>query len=176
MSLPYTYRPMVVGIDFDTNAIYLCALDVDNRDHVPIIDACQLRTSKGDLVEAIAAVPLALTTTLHRMGVTAEFGKHARPDAWVERGTGASRVGDWPLGAIAGAIISAWPRVTNGGGVRVIKTADWKKAIGAPGNCGKPIANHYATLQWRSRYPDVHPPTNHNELDAYSIAVTASTL
>lgn len=160
---------MVVGIDFDTNAIYLCALDVDNRDHVPIIDACQLRTSKGDLVEAIAAVPLALTTTLARMGVQ-------RADAWVERGTGASRVGDWPLGAIAGALISAWPRVTGGGSVRVIKTADWKKAIGAPGNCGKPIANHYATLQWRSRYPDIHPPTNHNELDAYSIAVTASTL
>lgn len=160
---------MVVGIDFDTNAIYLCALDVDNRDHVPIIDACQLRASKGDLVEAIAAVPLALTTTLARMGVQ-------RADAWVERGTGASRVGDWPLGAIAGALISAWPRVTGGGSVRVIKTADWKKAIGAPGNCGKPIANHYATIQWRSRYPDIHPPTNHNELDAYSIAVTASTL
>lgn len=155
---------MVVGIDFDTNAVYLCALE---RNSDPKIAAVQLRTD-GDLTEAILAVPAALAFAIQTLGIT-------KADAWVERGTGFSRKADWPLGAIAGAIIATWPRLTHGSPCRLITTADWKQALGAPGNCNKATANTYATLHWRSNHPTTHPPTNHNQLDAYSIALAATT-
>lgn len=155
---------MTVGIDFDTNALYVCAVDGNND---PKIAAVQLRTN-GDLTEAILAVPTALALAIQKLAVT------NGTEAWVERGTGFSRKGDWPLGAIAGAIISAWPRITAGGNARLILTADWKRAVGAPGNAPKTVANHWTTLQWRSRHPGTSPPDNHNHLDAYAIALTGS--
>ena len=153
----------VVGIDFDSHALYVCALHGDDD---PKIAAVQLRRS-GDLSEAILAVPTALAFAIDQLAIT-------RADAWIERGTGFSRKGDWPLGAIAGATMATWPRLTNGSACRIITTAEWKKTIGAPGNAPKAVANHYATLQWCSRHPGYPPPTNHNHLDAYAIALTGS--
>lgn len=159
---------MLVGCDYDSHSIYLCALDPDDRDSVPQQISVQLRPASGDITQAIAAVPTALSMALGKLNVT-------KADLWVERGTGASRKGDWILGAICGAILATWPRVTYGSPARLITTAAWKQAVGAPGNCGKPIANHFCTLQWRSRYPDVHPPTDHNHLDAFGIAIAGAT-
>lgn len=153
-----------VGIDFDTNALYVCAIDGDAD---PKIAAVALRTS-GDLSEAILAVPTALALAINQLGIT-------RADAWIERGTGFSRKGDWPLGAIAGATMATWPRLTQGSACRLITTAEWKKAIGAPGNAPKATANHFATLQWLSRHPGYPAPTDHNHLDAYAIALAGST-
>jgi hypothetical protein len=155
---------MVAGIDFDTNAIYLCA--VDPAYVSPCISTTALR-SGGGLIEAIAAVPTALAFCVGHMNLT------PGTEAWVERGTGFSRKGDWPLGAIAGAIIATWPRLVNGS-ARIVTTADWKKNLGAPGNCNKQTANHYARLHWQAHF-DTTPPTDHNMLDAYAIAVYAYT-
>ena len=161
---------MVCGIDFDTNAIYLCVYPTV-RDGIhppqPALVPVALRSRGGDLREAIVAVPSALAFAIQRGNVV------TGTDVYVERGTGRARTGDWPLGAIAGAIMATWPRLVQGS-ARIVTTADWKKNLGAPGNCNKQTANTYATLHWRAHF-DTPPPTDHNHLDAYGIAVYAST-
>lgn len=159
---------MVVGIDFDTNALYVCRYPlVRDEFHPPQpeVAAVELRRG-GDLREAIAAVPSALAFAVQRLNVI------QGTECYVERGTGMARTGDWPLGAIAGAIIATWPRLVVAS-ARIVTTSDWKKHLGAPGNCNKATANTYATLHWRAHF-NTQPPTDHNHLDAYAIAVYAA--
>jgi hypothetical protein len=156
-----------VGIDYDSNALYVCLYAGHDAD--PKIVAVDLRSRGGDQTDAILAVPTALAFAVQKLGVP------TGTEAWIERGHGPNRNADWILGAIAGATLSAWPRCTGGGNARLIPAADWKKAVGAPGNGPKAVANHWTTLQWRSRHPGAEPPTNHNHLDAYAIALAGST-
>lgn len=157
---------MTAGIDFDSNALYVCRYDGNDAD--PAIVAVSLRGRGGDQTEAISAVPTVLAFAVQKLGLP------TGTEAWVERGHGPNRNADWILGAIAGAVISAWPRVTGGGTARLITTSDWKRAVGAPGNAPKATANHFTVLQMRSRHPGYTVPTDHNHLDAYAIALAGS--
>lgn len=155
---------MVVGIDYDTHALYLCAYTPGDD---PALATARLRSSRdSNALEAIGNVPSALGRALDTI-----HNGHA--DLWVERGRGANRNADWILGAIAGAVIATYPRL-NGGSARLIDANQWKATIGARGNT-KAAANHAATLQWSSRHPHLNPPTDPNLLDAYGIALAAST-
>lgn len=157
---------MLIGVDYDTNDIYLCAYEPDET---PVLVTCALRTRRNsDLMEAIGNVPTALAIGLQRIRLQTDI---TDATMWVERGRGPNRNADWALGAIAGAIISAYPRI-NRGAARLMDANQWKAAIGTRGNT-KAAANLAATLQWRSRHPATNPPTNPNQLDAYGIAIAA---
>lgn len=151
-----------IGIDFDSFGIYMCRI---RPGEAPRTYAGRLRTDKGDVYQAIQAAPTILV-----MGIASMITELAEVDTWVERATGMSRKADWTLGAIFGAIMATWPRAFPGASIRVMPAADWKRAIGVTGNCKKQIANERATLLWQDAYPAHVPPTDHNMLDAYSIA------
>lgn len=155
-----------IGCDFDSYAIYLCRV---TEGEPPRTYSGRLRSPSGDVYQAIQTVPTVIV-----MGVATLAPEGDLVCTWIERATGMSRKADWTLGAIFGAIMATWPRVYPGHRIRVMAAADWKRALGVPGNCKKTLANDRARLLWQHDHPTTPAPEDHNMLDAYSIAYTGS--
>ena len=160
-----------VGVDFDTKAVYACAV---HPHHPPVWAQASLvsKLASGNAA-SLAAVPTAMASIRDQLATGIGVEGRIPADAWFERGRGMSRKGDWILGAVCGALMCTWPRVGTGA-PRLLETADWKKQMGAPGNSAKAIANAATALHLRHAWPLALVPTDHNQLDAYAIATTGA--
>lgn len=143
---------MIVGIDFDTYKITLCALPHEAPE-TALMAQIRLRKDResGD-AHLWAALPglfvgLRSSPTVMRILGGADI-------VFVERGFGGSRRSDYTLGAVFGALLATLPLlVPHGRPVNPISLQEWKKIVTKDagigltakgegnGNAPKPVAN-----------------------------------
>jgi stage V sporulation protein SpoVS len=190
---------LTLGVDIDSYAIHVCAIPGDGGPPTAVTHAIR---KKGDSEhQAIGNVAYALAASLKDIrdarrggpfllppGATLVEIPEAIEGVWIERGYGSSRRADFILGCIYGAVIVACGHVLPGVAVRPMKASDWKKQVTAVvgvrtktgtagnGNAPKAMANAACTEIWQNAWPLAIVPTDPNQLDAFGVALAASTL
>lgn len=175
---------LTLGIDIDSYAIHVCAMPGDGGP--PTVVTRALR-KKGDTEhQAIGSVNLALASAVN--GIRETLPLPGIGGVWIERGYGTSRKADFILGCIYGAVVVACGHVLPGIAVRPMPASQWKKQVTAVvgirtkqgvagnGNASKAMANAACTEIWKNAWPLAIIPTDPNQLDAFGVAIAASTL
>lgn len=174
---------LTLGVDIDSYAIHVCAIPAGGGP--PTAVSHGIRKKGDDEHRAIGAVSFAFASAVHAI-------RSSYPEpvggVWVERGYGANRNADFILGCIYGAVIVASGHALPGVAVRQMKASQWKRHVTGErgvvtkkggvgnGNAAKALANTVCTEIWLERWPDVYPPVDPNQLDAFGVAYAAAAL
>lgn len=190
---------LTLGVDIDSYAIHVCAIPADGGP--PTAVSHGIRKKGDDEHRAIGAVSFAFATAVNQIrrsfpstpytagdGTVVGYMHPTVDGVWVERGYGANRNADFILGCIYGAVIVASGHALPGVAVRQMKASQWKRHVTGErgvvtkkggvgnGNAPKALANTVCTEIWLERWPAVYPPVDPNQLDAFGVALTATTL
>lgn len=175
---------MILGIDYDTHAIYPCLLrwaEIDANYRPTFLGPIEIRgkrdTGEDSLWRALARVHDAIELGIPWHGTPDLYDDE--PDVcWIERGqTSTGMRGPFMLGAVFGAIVASCGELIVGGPslVNVIETREWKREV-APdakggGNAKKPETHRVMIERW----PFLER-VDGNHIDAFGIALAGMRL